>query len=260
MRVTDDEDRVCDLLIHNVFHVPDCPLILLSPQQLSKTIDKSGQINGTFTTILGNEGLFVFGDNKFIIYIYISPPRYIGIPIMTAESNTLALVSSDFDEFLSLPCYSTQCCPTSKIVMDKKTNTPNIIPFDEDELGEPDIKHDIVLDHNNIPDLIDREPLCWEEDDLIILQDLEYGALQTDNRQSNPTPIVDLTETTKLGEDIMVELKKPLSSFQEEWLVIHYKLKHLLKSRMLQLVNEGTPSNKFKDIVHPPRPCYIFGK
>ena len=144
--------------------------------------------------------------------------------------------------------------------MDKKTNTPNIIPFDEDELGEPDIKHDIVLDHNNMPDLIDREPLGWEEDDLIILQDLEYGALQTDNRQSNPTPIVDLTETTKLGEDIMVELKKPLSSFQEEWLVIHYKLKHLPKSRMLQLVNEGTPSNKFKDIAHPPRPCYIFGK
>ena len=59
LRVQEDEGSMCDLLIHNVLYVPECPVNLLSPQRWSQ---HSGDPHGTGEMTIGSTTLLFWND------------------------------------------------------------------------------------------------------------------------------------------------------------------------------------------------------
>ena len=101
IKVTDDNGKKHDLIIHNVLYVPQSPINLISPQKWSQGMHD----NGTGEITVGDATL-LFWDNRKYTKLIPHQPEY-GIPIMSVndgftKSNAFFTATK---EFSSMYCH-----------------------------------------------------------------------------------------------------------------------------------------------------------
>ena len=128
VRVTDDDGKLHDLLIHNVIYLPESPVNLLSPQKWSIG---SNNPTGTGEITAGKATLLFWNDTKTTKYIPHHPE--LGIPIMSVNDgytkSSEFLHASQMSMFCQ-PCSDSIMLQTSTVIDD--TDKVNMIPFDDE--------------------------------------------------------------------------------------------------------------------------------
>jgi hypothetical protein len=288
LRVRDDEGTPHDLIIPNVLFVPECPINLLSPQQLS-SLDKKSPLQDAGILTVKDTTIFFWKNMQFSSTIY--HQSGVGIPILH--------VNEDFssDALLSKACHLCNdiypsYLQTSAPHIIEENRVPHIIPNDEgSNVNLPDIPvaseessvHVIPLDDdvddylaivppsdNHLFDSDDGNP----SDDAIAPSipaaaaehpsgpTVHHDHLEADIDDSTQQPSVsnlDHTSATLLDQ-LQQQQSTPMSADQREYLRIHSALNHLPHSKMKRLAKAGIIPKKFSTIKPPLCAACIFGK
>ena len=106
IKVTDDNGKKHDLIIHNVLYVPQSPINLISPQKWSQGMHD----NGTGEITVGDATLLFWDNHKFTKLIPHQPDY--GIPIMSVndgftKSNAFFNATKEFSSMYCHPCSTT---------------------------------------------------------------------------------------------------------------------------------------------------------
>ena len=84
LAIKDDDDKVHQLIIHNVLLAPEAPINLLSPQKIAQQHSKDSNKKGTFLLTFGYESIFIWGDRKYRKTV-VHPP-HLNIPLLAVNN------------------------------------------------------------------------------------------------------------------------------------------------------------------------------
>jgi hypothetical protein len=266
MRISDDDGKVSDLLIHNVIYLPESPINLISPQRWSQgSKDPSG--TGELTT----DGTTLLFWNQMKSTKIIPHHPELGIPIMSFNDgytkSAAFLSTATTSSMFCLPCTDhLSYLHTSQPVPDpRNTDRVHIIPMDDDdEVPYSNIRKEkrpnlIVDELDKIHPTDSQRQIAniieFDETEIVNnrLQQLDNGDSDSVSQQSS---LNDLTENIDLNsalanddevvdmplteiETILSAVDQKTSRHQKELLSHHYRLKHLPFKDLQRLAKKG---------------------
>ena len=278
IRLTDDNNQLHEILVHDVLYVPESPTNLFSPQQWSKS---STSPSGTGEITTGGTTLLFWDDNKYTKLVPHHPD--LGIPIMSVndgytKGSTFFNLMKGNASMLCQPCQSIPAYlnTSQPINVSTESNAVHIIPVDDDELSV----HNLNLDQQSV--MNDHSVTSKQTEDFTTLDGLdalEAQSVSTTSSQTNDDLTVDdddfhiswhddkdddNEELINIPENeidaIISSVDDKTSELQRELLSHHYRLKHLPFSALKKLALKGVLPKKLAS-VKPPL-CYpcIMGK
>ena len=274
IRVTCDDGKQHDLLVHNVIYLPESPVNLLSPQKWSLG---STNVNGTGEITVGDTTL-LFWNNRQTTKLIPHHPE-LGIPIMSINdgyTQSSAFLQLAATSMLCQPCTETiTSFRTSRTIEDPVSKLQHVIPIDDEDqefIPLTQNHHDrVVVDEldkienrrkrNIINDDLDQILTSRLED----LDDAESVSQMTDNDNStmdnDEFPIADTepddeefeTAPIPLNEidKIVTSISEKTSNLQRELLSYHFKLKHLPFASLKKLATRGIIPKRLANVPSP---------
>ena len=244
--------------IDNTLYVPDSPANLISPQKLTGRRDTPAAVLVTS----GPMTIFSWGGvhSKTIHH---NP--HLDLPMLNADDTD----SRDFERFNHLFVSSCQACThtnhshsrCSKLRVSEgataKAFHVDVVPFDG--LASDSIDSYAAVDVSGMsPPALDTDSDSdsdSDSDDEHLDSDFETLLDKQSKNELSPAASVKLDE-------LIDNLKSPLSAMDIEWLKIHHRLNHLPYSKMRKLASKGIIPSKFADSSFKPPACpaCTFGK
>lgn len=285
LRISDDEGKPYDLLIHNVIYLPNSPINLISPQRWSKD---TGNPHGTGEITVGGNTLLFWNDHKASKLIPHHPEM--GIPIMTFNDGYTK--SSAFLELSKFALLCQSCntdtfayAQTSQTIEDPTNPSQvHIIPIDDEDssihcipsqnrnktgpaiimddtdteiLSDNAIENMEVIQHERLDQLDDHDDLIFDLNDDDTVLDSSNDSVDTswtnENEQVIDVPVNEIDE-------LVASVDSKTSEKQKELLAHHYRLKHLPFSYLKRLAKKGIIPKYLQNVNAPL--CYpcMMGK
>ena len=252
IRVTDDENKLNDLIIHNVIYLPESPVNLLSPQKWSLG---SEDVNGTGEITVGSSTLLFLDKTKKTKYIPHHPD--LGIPIMSVNdgyTKSTAYFHASKVKLFNTGVKDSITLQTST-ALKNPSNETFIMPLDDEdqeiEKIDPPRKHLFVdeLDQMKTRDAVLKENFtCLDQLNAVDTDD-ESSIGSNDANEENE---FDVTKISKNKIDDMISaVHEKTSKQQKELLHYHYKLKHLPFSVLKRLAKEGIIPSHLEKVPSP---------
>jgi hypothetical protein len=254
--IFDDDGVEHNFTIHNVLYVPDAPMNLLSPQKwIAGLTAAERRSRGTMSITFDDVTLLIWSGKRFMKTIHHRPD--IGIPLLAVNED----LKPQREDFIIPTQFCQPCCPaylqTSKastppvMIEDDESDVPRSTPLDDRNNSEvhiiPDDENDLTnddTDHTPVDDSAITAPI-EDVDDPNVGKDVAVSEVILNDDQAN---------------DLISALKRPLSDLEQEFLLIHHKLKHLPEKYLHRMARQGLIPKKFLKVSLPPCAACIFGK
>ena len=253
----DDDGAKHVFTIHNVLYVPDAPMNLLSPQKwiAGLTASERGS-RGTMSITFDDVTLLIWSGQRFMKTMHHRPD--IGIPLLAVNEDL-----KPQREDLILPTQFCQPCCPSYMHTSKATITPPVIIEDDESNAQRSMptKDRIHPKVHIIPD--DDNDLSNDDLDHVLVDESSITAPVEEIDNPNVDKDVAVSEvilTDDQANDLISALKRPLSDLEQEFLLIHHKMKHLPEKYLHRMAQNGLIPKKFAKVNLPPCAACIFGK
>jgi hypothetical protein len=282
IRVTDDDDKLHDLLIHDVLYVPESPTNLISPQQWSQS---SHNPKGTGEITIGGTTVLFWDNHKYSKVVPHHPT--LGIPIISVNDGyTQSAAFFNSNTTICRPCMTTGLETSQPIVNPNDHNQVHIIPIEDDEQSIHAItppaqiivdELDMHLDnqsqhqHNNAinpPTLIeqmdtnDNTSQASIDTDILSVAtvDQDDEGFYIDDTQYDLDDNEEIEIPNNQIDDMIKSVDEGMSKQQRELLTHHYRLKHLPFTAMKRLAKKGVIPKHLAKVKDPLCPSCLMGK
>jgi hypothetical protein len=256
----DDDGMKHAFTIHNVLYVPAAPMNLLSPQKwIAGLTESERRSRGTMSITFDDVTILVWGGQRFMKTMHHRPDMNIPLLAVNEDLNNIkkedTILPSQFCQ-PCVPCYmhtsKAICLPAMIQDDDGDEVTPGTTPMQSEGVSGV---HLIPNDDNEIVnDDVDHQLL---NDDAALIPDNELLEEQTDDKD---VAISEVHLNEEQASELIKVLKRPLSDLEQEFLLIHHKLKHLPERYLHRMAEQGIIPKKFRKVKLPPCAACIFGK
>ena len=260
--VFDDDGLRHTLRIHNVLFVPDAPMNLLSPQQwFTGMSNEERNRRGAMAIVLDDVTLLMWGNRKHIKSIHHSPS--VGLPLLVVNESLTAKVGTEDPPYpICQPCFPAylQTSTTMKgpaIIEDDDGNITAPARCQNDQESIENIHIVPIGEDDVIAEAIDDDNTLAPEEELFVPQ-AEIPQYGVEADVLPPLDASDLSSNTE--QELLQALRNPLSKDEEEFMLLHHKLKHLPEKSMHNMANQGIIPRKFSKMKLPPCPACILGR
>ena len=252
--VVNNNNKECELAIHNVLYVPDCPTNLLSPQLWSQSTNNpagTGEITVDNTTLL-------FWDNHSHTKCITNHP-YLKLSIFHA--NRGRTISKLVKEITYPEPEIPSCLNTSIPMLEQKDGNEitHIIPMDDEDSTqfrsiqpEPIMVDELDKAHKQRG--VQHQPNQWDRcpidnvnnnnGEVLVDDDTSITSIQSDtlsdylDHDDNSIDSRPSVIPTNL-DDMAQRLAQGMDKEQKLWMRYHYNLKHLPNAHMCKLAEAG---------------------